>query len=195
MYHRKSWLVWIAAAMPAIAQAHVSVQTVELLAGTLHPWINPDSALVLVGLSLWLAQNAHASEIRPFVVLGFALTMGVASGLFLHVGASPWFVSVIALAMGLCVGLQWKPPPGVLLPGVACMAMAAGYYAGADAAPDIQSPTAFLAGALAGGLIFPLTLSALLPERRPRILQIGIRILGSWLAAIGLMLFALRLRG
>ncbi len=181
--------------LPAVSQAHVSVQSVELLAGALHPWINPDSALVLVGLSLWLAQNAVATELRPFVVLAFALTAGVASGLRLDVFAPAWPVYLAALAVGLCVGLQWRPMPAFLLPGVGGLTLVAGYYAGADATPDIKTPFAFLAGALAGGLVFPLTLMVLLPSRRPRVVQIGIRVLGSWLAAIGLMLFALRFRG
>lgn len=181
--------------LPAVSQAHVSVQSAELLAGALHPWITPDSALVLVGLALWLAQNSAATELSPFVALALGLAAGVASGLFLPFVAPAWLVFFLALAAGLCVGTEVRPVAAIMLPTVGGVALMAGHYAGADAAADIKYPLAFLAGALAGGLVFPLTLVVLLPGRRPRVVQIGIRVLGSWLAAIALMLLALRLRG
>jgi hydrogenase/urease accessory protein HupE len=185
----------MAAILPAAAQAHVAVETIELLAGALHPWINLDSALILVGLSLWLTQSATATEIRPFVVLGLALAAGVASGLVLRVNAPLWLISLMALAVGLCVGLQLKPILAIRTSSAGSLAAAAGYYAGIDAAPDVMSPLAFTAGALAGAFVLPLALMIVVGERRSRALQTGIRIIGSWLAAIGLMLFALRLQG
>ena len=181
--------------LPAVAQAHVGVETAELLAGGIHPWINPDSALVLAGCRCGWRRIPTATEIRPFIVLGFALAAGVASWTGFHPGSPMWLPWILTLSVGLCLGAQWQPGLPTLLLSVGCAALAAGYYAGADAAADIKSPLAFVAGSLAGALVFPLAITMLLGERRSRVLHIGIRVVGSWLAAIGLMLLALRLRG
>jgi hypothetical protein len=49
--------------------------------------------------------------------------------------------------------------------------------------------------ALAGGLVIPLGFAALVAERSSRWVQMSLRILGSWIAAVCMMLLALKLRG
>ena len=193
--HRSTFLALTTAILPTVAQAHVGVQAVELVAGALHPWINIESALVLAGLLLWLAQNATSTDNKPFVVHGLALAMGVAGGLFLRIPTPPWLIYSIALGSGLCVSCRLMPRPIPGLIAVGSAALLAGYYAGADAASDVKAPLVFLLGAMAGGFAIPLSIAVLLGERRSRTVQIGIRVLGSWLSAVSLMLFVLRLRG
>ncbi len=196
---RRIFLALTAALLPAAAQAHVGVQIVALIAGALHPWINLDSALLLTGLSLWLAQTATSTDNKYFVIVGLALTTGVAGGLFVQLAAPLWLIYGVALGAGLCVSFNFKPRPIPWpipwLIALGAAALLAGYYAGADAAADVAAPTMFLLGVLASGLVVPLSIAVLLGERRSRIMQIGIRILGSWLSAISLMLLALRLHG
>ena len=180
--------------LPSLAGAHVSVQTTELIAGGLHPWINLDSALVLVGLTLWLAQSATSTELRPSLVMGLAVAAGMAGGLFSNAMPPPALISGIALLVGLGVALRLQPALFARAFTTGCLAAVAGYYAGIDAAPDVQSPLAFTAGALGGALVVPLAAGILLGERDSRVIRTGIRVIGSWLAAVGLMLCALRLR-
>jgi hydrogenase/urease accessory protein HupE len=78
---------------------------------------------------------------------------------------------------------------------VGSMALAAGYSAGVDAAADIRSPVFFVLGALVGSLVILLGFAALFVECDTPAVRVGLRILGSWIAAISLMLFALKLRG
>jgi hydrogenase/urease accessory protein HupE len=188
-------LILVTTLLPTIAQAHVGVQTVDLLAGALHPWINLDSALLLIGLSLWLVQPATSTDIKPFVINGLALAAGVASGLFLRIPAPLWLIYCVALAAGLCVSLHVKQRSLPWLIALGWAALLAGYYAGVDAAADVKTPLVFLLGSLAGGFVVPLSIAVILGERRSGAVQIGMRILGSWIAAISLMLLALRLRG
>jgi hydrogenase/urease accessory protein HupE len=180
--------------LPPAAQAHVGVQTVELLAGALHPWINLESGLPLAGLSLWLAQAATLDDTRPFVITGLCISLGAALGWFVRVPAPPWLITCATLGIGLCLTLRIKLR---LLPWLTALALAAslaGYCAGVDAAPDIRTPLIFFLGVLAGGLVVPLTVAVALGGRGIRAIDIGIRILGSWLAAASLMLLALGMR-
>jgi hydrogenase/urease accessory protein HupE len=192
--HRGTVLVLATALLSPAAQAHVGVQTVELLAGALHPWINLESALALVALSLWLAQGTTSTDIKPFVTNGLCLAAGIAVGLFLRMPAPPWLIYCVALAAGVRVSLRVKPRPLPWLIAVGWTALLAGYYAGVDAAPDIKTPLVFLLGALAGSFVVPLSIAVVLGARRSRAVQTAIRILGSWIAAISLMMLALRFR-
>lgn len=147
------------ALLPVTAQAHVAVPTIALMAGAVHPWVNPDSALVLFGISLWLTQNAGGADSLPYAVNGLALAAGVASGVgagyFLHGTAPLWIVSSVSFAVGLCIACRLGPGPLPLklsckLPwalawqqpwlfAMGCVALAGGFYAGLDSAPDIKA--------------------------------------------------------
>jgi hydrogenase/urease accessory protein HupE len=180
---------------PSAAEAHVGVQTVELLAGALHPWINLESGLTLCALTLWMTQDARSTDTGRFISNGLCVSAGVAIGWFLRIPAPAWLIYLVALGGGACVSLHFQPRRLPWLITLGSMALLAGYYAGVDAAPDIKIPLLFTAGALAGGLVIPLGVAALIAERRSHSLQIGMRILGSWIAAISLMLLALTLHG
>jgi hydrogenase/urease accessory protein HupE len=183
----------LAIAAPA-AEAHVGVQTVALLAGAMHPWINLDSGLTLCALTLWMTQGARLTDVEPFLVSGACLAAGVAVGSWLAIPSPTALPYLLALAAGGCVSLDLAPRPPLRFVAVGLFALLAGYFAGADAAADVTAPELFACGALAGGLVIPLGVAALLAGRPSRWLRVALRIVGSWIAAIGLMVLALRLR-
>jgi len=76
---------------------------------------------------------------------------------------------------------------------ISAAALCAGFVAGADAAVDVRTPSNFVTGALAGGLVVPLTVASLLTGRATAAAHIGPRVVGSWIAAIGLVMRTLGL--
>ena len=180
---------------PAVAEAHVAVQTLELFAGALHPWMNLESGLTLSGLTLWLAQAARPTDLVPFVASGGCVLAGVALGLWMDVPGPPPFAYGIALVAGSLPCLNLKIPRRAGLLALGSMASIAGYLAGVDAASDAQTPLYFLAGAFSGALVLPLSVAALVANCDWSPVRIGVRVLGSWISAISLMLLALTLRG
>jgi hydrogenase/urease accessory protein HupE len=184
----------LAALAPSAALAHVGVQTTDLVAGAIRPWINLESGLTLGGVTLWMTQDAPARDIEPFIGSGVCLSAGVLAGCWLKHPAPPWLIYLPALTVGSCVSLNVAPVNLVRLAGVGVVALLAGYVAGVDTAQDVKAPLFFAAGGLAGGLIIPLGFAALFADRGFRSLRIGMRILGSWIAAVSLMLLALRRR-
>jgi hydrogenase/urease accessory protein HupE len=188
-------LAILLALAPSVSAAHVGVQTVELLAGALHPWINLESGLVLCALTLWLTQCARSTDVAPFVVTSACVAAGVAIGWWLRVQDPSWLIYLVAFVAGGCVTCNFVLSPLARLAIVGSMALLASYSAGVDAASDIKNPVFFIMGALVGSLVIFLSFAALFVERDSRAVRIGFRILGSWIAAISLMLFALKLRG
>lgn len=181
--------------VPSAAVAHVGVQTIELLAGALHPWMNLESGLTLAALALWMAQGARSTDVAPFLGIALCVAAGVAIGDSLASPAPPWLIHLVALAAGSCVSLGFAPRSRFKVVACGAMALAAGYVAGVDAAADVRSPWFFAAGVFAGGLVVPLAVAALIVEREAGWIRIAVRILGSWIAAVSLMLLALKLRG
>jgi hydrogenase/urease accessory protein HupE len=180
---------------PSVSTAHVGVQTVELLAGALHPWINLESGLVLCALTLWMTQCARSTDIAPFVVTSACVAAGVAIGWWLRVPEPSWLIYLVAFVAGGCVSCHFVLSPFGRLAIVGSMALLASYSAGVDAASDIKNPVFFIVGALVGSLVIFLSFAALIVEHDSRAVRVGFRILGSWVAAVSLMLFALKFRG
>ena len=195
MGSRARYCLSIALLLPPVAEAHVAVQTYALLAGALHPWINQDSALLLAAVTLWIAQRARSSEISYWVANAVALSAGVGAGLAVGVAGPAWLSYAATVVVAVAVSARLLPPAVVWRALLALAALLAGYYAGVDAAAAVPSVAVFVLGVLAGGFVFPLSVAVLLANQQVRLVQVGTRVLGSWLAAIGLMLCALRLAG
>jgi hypothetical protein len=110
---------------------------------------------------------------------------GVSTGIIatqlrrLGVAAPPWLINLSTLLAGGCAALEFAPRPRVKVAMLGSMVLLAEYFAGVDASPDIKTPLFFAAGALAGGLIIPLSFAAVVAGRGSRWLHIGLRIVGS----------------
>jgi hydrogenase/urease accessory protein HupE len=180
--------------LPAIAQAHVDAKSFQLIAGIVHPWINLDSGFTLVALVLWLCQAVKATDLIPFILIAAGLVTGDGVGILLGTSTEPLPIQIVTLALALCVTLSYLPTRRTWIAVLTFAAFLSGCYAGCDAARDITSPTLFLVGVLSGGLIFPLSAGVLMAERTSVMLRVSVRILGSWIVAIDLMVLALRLR-
>ncbi len=174
------------------AHAHVGTQAVAVVAGALHPWLTPACALILAALVLWQCQIAASTDLAPFGWFAASLAAGVALGLLTPVNPTPSLADLLAVSLALCVTLAWRPPRALWYSTHVAAAMFAGIVAGADAAGEVESPTLFVAGVFAGGLVVPLTVALALVERSSPVAKIGMRVAGSWLAAIALIAMALR---
>lgn len=174
------------------AHAHVGTQAIAVVAGALHPWLTPACALVLVALVLWQCQWAAATDLAPFGGFAVSVAAGAAIGLLSSVTVTPWLAEAIAVLLALCVALALRPPRGPWLVIHPAAALLAGVVAGADAAGEVESPAMFVAGVFAGALVVPLMVALVLVERPSPVAKIGMRVAGSWVAAIALIAMALR---
>lgn len=178
--------------LPSLVHAHSPIEGIgRFYGGMLHPLLVPSHLLLLIGLGLWIGQQG----LRHIEVGLLAFAAGLLPGLACAgLGyASPLPVPLLlapAAMMGLWVAAGWKLPREVI--GV--VALAAGLLIGLDSLPDAGSPRELALTLLGTGLGagFLLVHEVALTEFLQRPWQrIGVRILGSWVGAISIMVLAL----
>src|SRR5262249_27475246 len=173
------------------AQAHEVFGIGGVPGGLLHPLLVPSHALTLVALALLIGQQAQR---RAVLVSLFAL--GMIAGLMVIVSAyaadrANDAVLAVAAVAGLAVALA-RP----LWPIAAVVAVAAGIAIELDSVPqEISMTTTFLAltATIVSAVLAVLIMSALAASLCRHWQRIGMRVAGSWIAAIAILTLALRL--
>jgi urease accessory protein len=159
--------------------------------GLLHPLLAPAHIVALIGLGL-VAGGAEVS-----IVIAFAA--GLAGGLDAiasGIGETPATDALLALAAlcGMAAAARLRIRAGLAAPA----ALGVGIALGLDSPPEFISlgeAVAALIGTACGGVL-ALTLIALAAASLARLWQgIALRVAGSWIAAIAILVLALRLAG
>ena len=181
--------------LPMQAEAHSLGQQVgDFYWGFLHPMTALESAIPIMALGLFAGQQGAsiARIILPAFTLG--LLIGAAIGIMLP---APDFVLWVNLAsfilIGLLLALEKNWPAGVAI----ALAAAIGCFQAWIQTMEITSQTAqglFILGLLLGGYfcISVLAASALSWCKHGGWRALSLRVIGSWVAAIGLMVIALK---
>jgi urease accessory protein len=180
-------------ATSAAAHAHLSVEGVgDLGNGALHPLMSPAHVLMFLSLALLVGQQVPFDLKMPLRI--FAPVSAVAL-LFTLTG---WVVAVyqpllvlIALCTAILVALEVKIPNWV--GGWLCVAVAVGI--GLDSAPGEGSALKTLAGTWLGlnAVLFYIAMCASNGADKPWA-RTAIRVIGSWIIAISLMVLAFSLK-
>lgn len=195
-----SWLLALilSAFLAPAAHAHFPLKGAnDVLGGALHPFVTPAHVLVLLGVGLLIGQRLK----RHFDLL----TMGFAPAAAIALASTAWhwiggvpvpaFV-VLALVVGGLVALDRDLPPVAAGALVVAAAFAIGFDSGLE--PGSTNSTArTLIGTWIGlcvGLANIAYYVSLAAESGRKWLAIAIRVAGSWLAAISLLMLAFSLR-
>jgi len=178
--------------LPAPAQAHGSLAVGDFYTGMLDPLLHFESLLLVLVLALWAGQLAQ--RLAWQLPLGFVLAalLGTAAGLLGYapvLGSAP--LRLALLALGLLVAARLRLPVALAVPAAVVLGFAEGQQIGFDPQRAIARPGLFLAGLGVGlGLVFFHIVTRLV-RYRPFWLQIGVRVLGSWMAAAALLVLVL----
>jgi hypothetical protein len=179
------------ALLPSLAQAHGDIEGLNrFVAGGLHPLLVPAHAVALLALGLLVGQRGLAVGHHALTALLLALlaSLGMAATttgidldtLVLVVGAGCAIAVVTALAV-----------PAWLLGGAAAMI---GVGVGLGSAPegaDSAERWAALAGTGLGAFLVVSLVAAVVDNLRASWTRVGLRVVGSWLAASALLVLAL----
>jgi len=161
--------------------------------GLLHPVLVPAHVLALTGLALLIGQQSPRRRAWLFATLAFALAAGIAVIVSAFaVTDADGAVLGVAAAAGIAVAVARPSSVLVSLPLIAV----AGAAIELDSVPEeISMRATFLA--LIGTAIGVLLVVALLAELTVRLRRdwqrVGVRIVGSWVAASAILVLALRL--
>lgn len=175
--------------------AHLVLQGMdEFIAGALHPLLTSAHVLVLVGLGLLLRPAAPARLVAAVGVFSLGAAAGLAATCRWAIPGVPLPVlSGLALGLGGLVALAMPPPGWVRWTAAALAGLALGW----DSTPEVAGMAAAKAalGAWAALTLLVLNVahySARLPGARWS--QTGVRIIGSWIVAISILMLAFWLR-
>jgi hydrogenase/urease accessory protein HupE len=183
--------------LPTSARAHAQIKGMgEFSGGLLHPLITLPHLLTLLGLGLWLGQHPPLRLRAPMLL--FMTFSGV--GLLMTTRVSmpaAWQPVLILMALGIAilVALSARLAAWVSVPIFAAAALMMGLDSGVDAGPPLTTVAMTLLGTWISLNLCLLNFSyytSLCPPRQW--VQIGIRVAGSWIAAICLLVLAFALK-
>ena len=166
--------------------------------GLLHPWMTPTHLIILLALGLWLGQNVPLRlglPLKVFAPLSAAALAFTTTGWI--AGVPPAHPGRHRPRGGSSRGAR-SPSPHP--PPAPCCSPAAAVAIGLDSGAETGTPFA-IAGTLLGtwvslslGLVNIAYYVSLAAERKKKWISIGLRIAGSWIVAISLLMLAFSLR-
>lgn len=178
-----------------VACAHVaSAQAGAFYAGLLHPLTAPEHVLPMLALGL-LAGQRGLNESQG-VLLAFVVALAAGAGLAPSGTASGWIALLnigSLVVIGGLVAAAWRWPAALLY------ALALGFgathgYANGAARPLDGSPPIFVLGLVAATLMttgYGLVVSDALRRLKPNWPRVAVRVAGSWVAAVGILVLGM----
>jgi urease accessory protein len=180
------------AAAPSAAHAHlVDARFGDFYAGLIHPLTSLEHVFPIVAIGL-LAGQQGARNAR--IVLGccaLGLLLGVVLGQQVAGSVVPAYVNAASfIVLGGLVALARRLPPWPLAAAAAVFGLTHGYANGSAMRPEMLVVNFDIGVVCAGVAIVSLGAGMVLSLKRPWS-KVAVRVIGSWIAAIGLMTMAL----
>jgi urease accessory protein len=159
--------------------------------GLLNPLTTPAHAMTLLALALLMARQPQ----RFVVLLIFALALATGFlAIVLAVETTParTVLLAVAAALGVMVAAAWVPKPLAWL-----LAAIAGAALALDSPPQavtISEAYATLGGTAVGACAMLVVIAAIADHANADWQHLGLRVLGSWIAASAILVLAVQLR-
>ncbi len=182
-----SWLL-----IPSAAFAHVVNRRFgDFYAGMLHPFAGFEHILPIVAMALLAGQRGVTVGRAVLLAFPLALTVGIILGM---TGSALKIVEVINLGsfivLGALVAGAWHLPKNALIWLSIFFGLAQGYANGVDITNEV-SASLFLLGVVASSVILIAFSAATVVSLKSDWQHVAVRVVGSWILAIGIMMFGL----
>lgn len=179
---------------PCAALAHGSMQIGDFYGGLAQPIFHPESMLPLLAVLLWSVQGRE--PIRPRVPLAYALATVAGSVLAtasIDFPPALWLARAGALAIGLAVAARIASDERISVPIALAVGLAAGHQAAWPERADITRPWLYALGLGMAVVVVWGYLGSFASRFRAFWAEIALRIAGSWIATVTLLVSALAL--
>jgi urease accessory protein len=191
---RALFVIWLVS-FAASAHAHSSVKGVgDLYAGMLHVLTGLEHVLPFVALSLLAGQRGMKAQAEAvLLVFPVALMAGAAAALWLPpVPGLMFFNMASAILLGGLVASAWPLPRTVFYGLVVVFGLSHGFANGEAIMGSIKAYLFILGIGLAGlaVLAYGTLMVDFLLKRKTGWITIAVRVAGSWIAAIGVLVLA-----
>lgn len=176
------------AVSPSGAEAHlVTTGLGPLYDGLLHFALTPEDLVPALALALFTGLRGAAHGRRALLALPAAWMLGGFLGLAAHTGTSPASTSISFVLLGGLVAADARVPLGATTVLAALLGLWHGYLNGAAMAQPGLGALALL-GIVAAAFILVALTASLVVSLRVAWARVVVRVAGSWIAAIGLLL-------
>jgi len=182
--------------LPGAAHAHlVTTGLGPVYDGISHLFVTFDDLLPVVAMALLAGLNGPAAGRRALFTLPLAWLAGGAAGYASGVALLPaGITSLSLLALGILTAADLKLAPSVLTALAVILGGVHGWLNGAGIAAAGRESRGLIGITVAIFVLAALVSASVVALRRPRA-RIVVRVAGSWIAAIGLLLLGWTLRG
>jgi urease accessory protein len=179
--------------LPAAVAAHPMKGVGDFYSGMLHPLTALEFLLSWIALALFAGQQGRKAALLTLAIFPFALVLGASLGAVLP---SPAWLPVMNLVLipilGLAVVLAISFPSAAIASLVAVVGLLHGLANGAEITAPV-SPWRFIPGlATIAVLVLAYGIGLVCSLHKPWT-RIAVRVAGSWIAAAGMMVCALKL--
>ena len=164
--------------------------------GIAHLFITPTDLLLVVGLALLAGQQGPAAGRRLLAVLPLTWWIGGAIGQILAFdGALVGLSTVLVTLVGVLVAMARPLPPRAFVLGVSLSGLLFGLINGFTMPSQAGGVSLDLFGVVAAIAVVAVLISAQVSVTRRSSLRIAVQVLGSWIAAAGVLSLGLLARG
>ena len=188
-------LAAIAAAMlPGAARAHLETSGLgPVYDGILHTVLGPDDLVPVLAMAALAGQNGTAAARRMLLVLPLAWLAAGLAGFWVGSGDLQRVPAYSLLGLGLLVAVGRPMPLAGVMAIAGAVGLAHGALNGIGIAEARREPLA-LAGIVAVVFVGAALAGAFVTTLRAEWARIAVRVAGSWVAAIGLLMLGWSLR-
>lgn len=176
----------------APAEAHGNWSGGDFYAGLLQPIYHPESLLAALALVLWSTQQEPSAGF--LVCAAFTATIALGSSLALlgaRIPGAEWGTRAAMLAFGPLAAARLRLPGQLGAALAAAAGLASGAAATAPEAAQITRPVLWTLGLGGGAALLGVYAHQAVWRFQAFWMQIAVRIVGSWITAIGLLVSVL----
>ena len=191
---RRLWFLALLA-WPTEALAHGSIAIGDFYSGLLHPVSHTEQALAIVALGL-LAGQMSAGLSWP-TARAFVLSVLAGSLLGLLNLGLPWSSLIVTLslvALGALVAMRLELSAKLTAGLALFFGLSVGYENGSQMLADLKMPVFYVGGLVVSVGLLLLYSVQVVRRFRAFWFQVGVRVIGSWIAAVGMLMLALQAR-
>jgi hydrogenase/urease accessory protein HupE len=157
--------------------------------GLAHPLISPEDLLPAIAMTLLAGLGGARAGRSVLATLPAAWLAGMAAGWAMGLSGAPaWLTAVVTALLGVLVASDLRLPLALVIAMAAALGMMHGY----DNGHDLAATTGALLG-IAGITVSLFAIVSLLAGQvavlRAQWARLAVRIAGSWIAAIGMLMF------
>lgn len=179
--------------LPAIAAAHPIKGVGDFYAGMLHPLTALDFVLPWIALALFAGQQGRKSALLVLGTFPASILLGAVLAI---ASPQPAWLSAANLAiipvLGLAVALAFSCPVPLMFVFSAAVGFLQGFANGAEITGAI-SPWRFIPGLTTVAILVIAYGIGMVRSLEKPWTRVAVRVVGSWIAAIGIMVCAFRL--